>query len=1165
MHLMTRTPRITRIRTVAAAVLLAWLPVAAHAQKTVIPDTVPTEPPDPEVERRSFKVAEGFEVNLWAADPMLAKPIQMNWDAQGRMWVASSAMYPQIKPGEAPHDQVVVLEDTDDDGKADKSTVFADGLLIPTGVEPGDGGAYVANSTEIIHLMDTDGDLKADQRRVMLSGFGTEDTHHIIHTFRWGFDGRMYINQSIYIHSHVETPHGVKRLMGSGIWRYRPETVEFDVFARGMVNPWGHAFDKWGQSFATDGAGGEGIYYMFPGSAYQTAKAWTGVQDMERILTGLNPGSPKYCGLEIVSGRHLPDDWQGNAVTNDFRANRVVRYQLIDENGTFVSKQMPDVITSTDVAFRPIDVKMGPDGAIYIADWYNPIINHGEVDFRDPRRDKVHGRIWRLTAKGRPLVERPTLVGAPVESVLEQLKSSEGWTRHQAKLVLRSLGTKEVIPALGEWLKKLDRKDRNYEHQRVEALWAYQTLDVPEPELLNALLRSKLPQARAAATRVVPDWATRLPNSLELLAVQATDDNTRVRIEAVRSLARISTPRAFEIAMTALDNRPAGPLDPHLEYALWTTANEMKATWMAAFQAGKLRFNNNPEHLAYALQAVKSPEAMGALVRQLRGGQVPPSAQADVFELIASVGGPDDARAVFEVATAQDADPATTASALAALERGIRLRDVKPDNADAGKLASLVQSKDERVRAAAMRLAGVWRVADVRDELKKAAEAKHTPAPVRQAAIDGLAEWGPESADFLRTLDAPAQPFATRAMALVGLSSIDVKDAAARAAELLADAPAEADPAALMTAFLQREGGAEALGEALAGKKVNPDVAKLGLRYVNATGRDNPALTQPLREAAGLGETAKPLTPQEMAATIREIQQKGDAARGELVFRRSDTSCFECHAIGGAGGQLGPDLRAIGASSPVDYLVESILDPNKAIKDGYQSVVIATKKGEVFSGIKVSQDDKQVVLRDAVNDRIVIPASSVRRERAGGSLMPVGLADTLTRAEFLDLIKFMSELGKPGTYGPDTVLLVRRWRVLDAAAAERAAGDASLLASPEGSRSLPWRPAYSMVSGVLPADALAAEGQAVAFARAEIDVTAAGRIGLHFGDTKGLSLWVNDKPVELTDDGAEIELPRGMHRLTLKVDIAQRGDTGLRLELRELPNSSGHAQPVGGR
>ncbi len=216
-------------------------------------------------------MADGFEVNLFAADPLLAKPIQINFDPAGRLWVASSEVYPQIQPGQKANDKILVLEDTDGDGKSDRTSVFADGLLIPTGVEPGDGGAYVGNSTELLHLADTNGDGKADRRRVVLSGFGTEDTHHIVHTLRWGFDGQLYFNQSIYIHSHIETPHGVRRLGGGGIWELRPETMELDVFIRGLCNPWGHAFDRWGQSFATDGAGGEGINYCLPGAYYFTS------------------------------------------------------------------------------------------------------------------------------------------------------------------------------------------------------------------------------------------------------------------------------------------------------------------------------------------------------------------------------------------------------------------------------------------------------------------------------------------------------------------------------------------------------------------------------------------------------------------------------------------------------------------------------------------------------------------------------------------------------------------------------------------------------------------------------------------------------------------------------------------------------------------------------
>jgi glucose/arabinose dehydrogenase len=460
---------LSRISIVGVLLFGGIAPASVWAQRApfAIPD------PDPEIERKSFLIADGFEVNLFAADPLIAKPIQMNFDSAGRLWIASSEVYPQIKPGEVANDKVLVVEDSDGDGRADKTSVFAGGLLIPTGIEPGDGGAYVANSTELLHLKDTDGDGKADQTRVVLSGFGTEDTHHILHTLRWGHDGMLYFNQSIYIHSHVETSLGVRRLGGGGIWQFRPETIELDVFIRGLWNPWGHHIDRWGQSFATDGAGGEGINYCIPGASYAMASG------AARIIKGLNPGSPKYCGLEVVSGRHLPESWQGNLLTNDFRGNRVCRFVLSDDGSGFAAREQSELIKTKHVAFRPIDIKMGPDGAIYIADWYNPIIQHGEVDFRDSRRDHTRGRIWRVTAKGRPLVARPKLVGATTEALLESLKAPEDWTRHHAKRVLKERGRAEVVPKLEKWFVALDPGDPNFEHNRLEALWTYQALDTP--------------------------------------------------------------------------------------------------------------------------------------------------------------------------------------------------------------------------------------------------------------------------------------------------------------------------------------------------------------------------------------------------------------------------------------------------------------------------------------------------------------------------------------------------------------------------------------------------------------------------------------------------------------------------------------------------------------
>src|SRR5437764_5393608 len=192
-----------------------------------------------------------------------------------------------------------------------------------------------------------------------------------------------------------------------------------------------------------------------------------------RSLGGISPGKyPKFCSLEIIYSEQFPEDWQGQMITCDFRANRVVRFSIDEQGSAYVTKEMPLFIRSTNVTFRPIDVKLGPDGALYIADWSNPIIQHGEVDFRDPRRDHVHGRIWRVTYKGRPLVPRPCLVGAPTDSLLECLKAPEDWTRHFAKRVLKERG-KEVLPALAAWVAHLEPSEPGYEHQLLEGLWVY--------------------------------------------------------------------------------------------------------------------------------------------------------------------------------------------------------------------------------------------------------------------------------------------------------------------------------------------------------------------------------------------------------------------------------------------------------------------------------------------------------------------------------------------------------------------------------------------------------------------------------------------------------------------------------------------------------------------
>jgi putative heme-binding domain-containing protein len=1135
--------------------MLASAPVVAQKEAKV-PD------PDPELERKSFEVADGFEVNLFAADPLLAKPIQMNFDAQGRLWVACSEAYPQIKPGAKQNDKIIILEDTKGVGQAQKTTVFADGLLIPTGLEPGDGGVYVADSTDLVHLSASPGKEKADQRKVVLSGFGTEDTHHMLHTLRWGPDGMLYMNQSIYIHSHIETPHGLRELNAGGIWQFRPEALELGVFARGWVNPWGHAFDRWGQSFVADGAGGEGINYVLPGGYYTTAAGAT------RVIQGLNPGSPKYCGLEIVSGRHFPDDWQGNLITNDFRGHRVCRFVLKEDGSAYVAQEKAELIKTRHDAFRPVDVKMGPDGALYIADWYNPIIQHGEVDFRDPRRDISHGRIWRITAKGRPLVKALHEEGAPTNALLEDLKAPEQWTRDFAKRVLKERGAAKV-PRLGEWVAKLDHDDKDYEHHLLEALWTYQSLDLIEQGLLTTLARAKDHHARAAAMRVVAAWHKRLDDPLDLLAAGVRDEHPQVRLEAVRSLANIRQPRAVELAMEALDR----PVDKYVDYALWLTARELEPVWMPELQKDKLNFGGNVGHMLFALQAVGTKSVVKPLVDLLRSGKVPADREDGVLATIAGVGGPQEFDLVLDLALSKEAvPPGRQATLLAALEKATRQRNVKPTG-DLSRIAPLLGSDNEAVRTAGARLVGLWQVEKLRADLLDLAKAAKTSDAARHAALEGLvALGGKESRGALVQMCAADQSRRLRLQAIAALAQLDPETAASRAVEALADNLPD-DVAEVFAAFVQRKNGPDLLAKALADKILPADVARVGIRAARASGREHPALVAALTKAGRLTTINHTLTAEQMEQMVADVRKQGDPEKGEAIYRRKELSCLKCHAIAGAGGQVGPDLSSTGASAQVDYIVDSILLPNKAIKENYHSLVITTKGGKVYTGIKVRETNVELVLRDAEDKEIAIPIKSIDERNNGGSLMPEGLADGLTRAELVDLVRFLSELGKAGPYSVSKARLVRTWRLLEPTPEGRTLLLRTSIASATGNdAALTWTPAYTTVAGALPLDVIPKIDAVstptkgigtIGFVRCQIEATTGGKVKLLLNSPKDLRLWLDGEPVEPKEEMV-LDLKTGLHTLTFVLDLTQRKHE-LRLELDDVAGSPARARVVNGK
>jgi putative heme-binding domain-containing protein len=1009
----------TSIRIVIAAVCLTLACLQPALAQRGLKD-IPS--PDPAAELAAMQVADGYEVNLFAADPLITKPLQMNFDPQGRLWVSSSSVYPQIRPGEVANDTVTILEDRDGDGRADASTVFADGLLMPTAVLPGDGGVYVANSTEFLHLSDTDGDGKADTRRVVLSGFGAEDTHHIIHTFRYGPDARLYFNQSIYIHSHVETPRGVRRLNAGGIWRFAPESLALDVFARGWVNTWGHAFDRWGRSLVTDGAGGEGIYYGFPGAAYQTAAG------TPRILHGMNPGSPKYCGLEIVDGRHLPDDAQGQLITNDFRANRVCRFRLTEQGSGFASEKLPELIHSQRITFRPIDVKMGPDGAIYIADWYNPIIQHGEVDFRDERRDRTHGRIWRVTAKGRPALPRIDFTKLSTPELLGHLKSPESYARDMAKRVLFARGGEAVGPELTKWLTSLDSLDPDFERLRLEALRLRQGLDRGsnhdvDAGLLKAVLASPDARARAAAARIVCDWADRLESPVELLAPAVDDPSALVRLEGVRALATLGGRRAAELALHAVDHER----DDALDYAVWLAARETKDAWLPAVLDGTFADDGRFGRVIFAVSAAEASAAVPRIVASLQNGttdgKIPDADRPAALSAIAKLGNPEQLRVVFDVVTNPATPPAQATSLLGDLLDSHRRRRVVPTG-DVAAIEKLVMSPDDGCATRAIEATAAWQVTAASEELAGIAESGSRSAAVRNAAITALGglPGDPPRAALLKLCTVPGNDDGFKAAAIAALVPRSAADAATHAVSFLGTARDAKARSVVFQAFLKAKDGAATLAAALdrAPSPISADAAKDGQQAVSAAGRQEPALTQALAAAVARNSAGSPqpaasahaMNAAELDAFVTLVREKADAKRGAAIYARENLKCVTCHRIGAEGGKVGPNLTAIGASSPLDYVIDSLLYPAKNVKEGYNTVVVQTDDGQVLTGIQVTRSDAELVLRDAAGKEVKIPTADIDEESVGTSLMPAGLIDGLSREELADLVRYLSGLGK---------------------------------------------------------------------------------------------------------------------------------------------------------
>jgi putative heme-binding domain-containing protein len=965
---------------------------------------------DPAAELSSFRIAPGFEVNLFASETNgVVKPIQCRWDARGRLWVIGSTVYPQIQPGEAPDDKVVILEDTDHDGRADKTTVFARGLMIPTGIElDGDArGCYLGEGTQLLHLRDTNGDGVSDEKTVVLRGFGTGDNHQNINSFRWSPGGELYFCQGLHARARVETPFGIVGLDEAGFWRLRPRQFRLDGFYGGPAepqNPWGVTFSDWGQPLINAGNNG--------GVSYPVPEMIRGHSIGARDNIWVNARGRKTSGPDIVANSHWPAEWQGAFILGGYINNAIWALKVEDDGAGFRLTDLPPLITSTHTSFRPVDVKFGPDGALYIADWYNPIIGHYQASFRHPDRDKAHGRIWRVTAKGRPLLNPPKFVGAPLARVLEQLKSPERWNVEQARRVLAAADPRAVTKALKSWTTKLDPKDARFEHHLFEALAAYESQEVVEPVLLKRLLAAKEPNARAYAAGVVARWSDRLDHSLDLLAPLVADKHPRVRLAAVVAAANVPGARSIDLALQAVDQ----PVDQFIALALKQTVFAQKAHWLPALTTGALESAKYPARLAFLVKADGTPDTLRAL-RQLIESSPASNANREALLLtLADVGDANDLAFLLRTNTftrASGYDAKLHARVLAKLVESARVRQVRPSGDIAQSLVALNANRD--LEMFSLQLMAHWKVEPLRHRALFVAFGTPQDDELRNAGALALAALpGEETRKSFDNLASTNRSAGEQLAAVVGFAQFDSARAAEIGARLFSGELSEAHIKMLLGALLQRRDGSTALARALETQKPQRDTARLALRHLQATGRQDKELVTALTGAAALGGEPLRATPDFVKQLMTEAREQGDARRGRDIFRRADLNCTTCHAVGGQGGNIGPALDTIGSGQPLDFIIGAVLEPNKEVKESYEAIEVTTKSGDTYQGYRVRADDRELALRDvALNKEVRLRRDQIAEQRDRGSLMPLGLVDHLTRQELRDLFRYLSGLGKP--------------------------------------------------------------------------------------------------------------------------------------------------------
>jgi putative heme-binding domain-containing protein len=940
-------------------------------------DTMPGPALTPAEALKKMKVPDGFAVELVASEPDIVNPVAMTFDEKGRIWITESIEYPRRSAGPG-RDRVKVLEDTDGDGKIDRVTVFAEGLNIPSGIAVGHGGVWVANSPDILFYKIGPDGKAAGKPEVVVTGFGRDDTHELPNTLIWGPDGWLYGLNGVFNASHVKQ-NGKEWKFTCALFRIHPKTREFQLFCEGTSNPWGLAVDGEGSFFVSACVIdhlwhlSETGYYHRQGGPYPpfTWKLGSIVRHRHQKAA--------YCGLVWFDSDAYPRPYREKLYMGNIHGGCINSDELMRDGSTYLARPRPDFLTANDQWFMPVSQKVGPDGCLYVLDWYDRYHCYQDAN-RDPAGiDRANGRLYRIRYKGTPRAAKFDLAKESDERLIERLGSANVYFRDIAQRLLAERGT----AAVKERLQKVILDETVPRKGRMHALWALLGAGELDADFHQKLLDHDEPAYRAWAVRAAGNQGKVRAPIRARVAELAKDRSRDVLLQVAIAAGKLDGVDPIPVLVEVLARCGDDRLIPAI---VWQNLHPLLED-----KAGRLleviRQRGATPNLGLIL-----PRAVD---RILAARKPQPAVLADLFALATS---------------GKHADTTTARQVLGVLAAKVQNGEIAAEQVRwlRQRLLPIVTKqfgKDQPLRIEAALLAAAFRddrgLAATRDLL-----AASQPEATRLRALETLAALrDPAVLDNAGKLLGAGLSVKGRGQVLAALGRLEDGRVAAVVLGQYATMEPELKPRAVEL-LTQRSAWGKALLKAVAARKLPPGVLNVNQARRLLDSKDA-ELVKLVATHWGTIRSERNPEREKVVAQMRDLlrRTRGDAKRGIVVYRNL---CGQCHKLHGEGtAEVGPDITSNGRAN-FEQLLSNVFDPSLVIGPGYHAVEVVTQRGRSLTGLLVEDSPARVVLKVQGGKQEVVARKDIDRVTVSKlSLMPEGIEKQLKPQEIADLFAFI--------------------------------------------------------------------------------------------------------------------------------------------------------------